>query len=120
MPGGRAGAVARATLSVGDTGVTARKTRCADARAAQPRAAVAVSSTRGAGIPATGSIDTAKTGGTGPAAATAAVIATHVARARADRRAAVVVDTGLARCTTNTGAARGVADFTYAGIAGAS
>ena len=117
MPGG---AVLRATLKVRSTDATARKT--ADAGhgdgVADVRAAVGVH--RAArGCDTAGAVITCLVGGAAPAAPTAAVIATHLARAV--RRAARSADTGLARRTRrDTGAARLVALLTLAGIAGSS
>jgi hypothetical protein len=99
------GAVARATVSVRKTGATALKTGSpANVPDAGARAAVGgrVASARGWGT--AGAVSACLAGGAaGPAAPTAEVIATSLARAV--RRAAPFVDTDLARLTTNTGAA---------------
>ena len=117
MPVGRVGAVARATLNVQGTGVTARGTGGAGARDADIRATVTVPTARDARILTAGAVSTCLAGGAGlPAAATAAVIATRLARAV--RRAARSADTHLARRTADTGADRGIAVLTLAGIAG--
>ena len=115
------GAVARATVKVRSTGATARQT--ADAGhgdgVADVRAAVGVHRASARGCDTAGAVITCLDGGAVPAAPTAAVIATRLARAV--RRAARSADTGLARRTRrDTGAARLVALLTLAGIAGSS
>jgi hypothetical protein len=115
------GAVARATLKVRSTGATARKT--ADAGhgdgVADVRAAVGVRRASARGCDTAGAVITCLAGGAVPAAPTAAVIATRLARAV--RRAARSADTHLARRTRrDTGAARLVALLTLAGIAGSN
>ena len=118
MPVGRVGAVARATLRVRSTGVTARGTGCAGARDADLRATVGARRASARVRDTAGAVITCLAGGAAaPAAPTAAVIATRPARA-VDRRAARSADTHLARRTRDTGAGRGIAVLTLAGIAG--
>ena len=113
------GAVARATVKVRSTGGTARRTGDAGPVDTEVRAAVGVHRASARGCDTAGAVITCLDGGAVPAAPTAAVIATRLARAV--RRAARSADTGLARRTRrDTGAARLVALLTLAGIAGSS
>jgi hypothetical protein len=114
-------AVARATLSVQDTGVTARGAGCcAGAHGADIRATVGARRASAPVRATAGAVSTCLAGGAaGSAGPTAAVIATRLA-ARAVRRAARSADTHLARRTADTGADRGIAVLTLAGIAGSS
>jgi hypothetical protein len=122
MPvGGRVGAVARATLSARGTGGTARSTGCAGARDADTRATVGAQVASARGCDTAGAVITCLAGGAAaPAAPTAAVTATRLARAVYRRAARSAADTHLARRTRDTRADRGIAVLTLAGIAGTS